>query len=236
MKRLENGLIDGLNYIRDGKTNKIDWLKMIPPEYLYINNDKKAQIEKRLGKPFDQITVADAIDTELVVTLQGIRWLLDTIGYKQVKMKIDAATPDYAAATCEITFIPNDEEKFEQIYSASASAHPGNTKHWYANYLIEASSNRAMCRAVRGYARVNVVSREELGANLDSNESTVETAPVKQIKLLSDLMDKKMVKFDPHIVKKLKDANQYKEEYKSVNDLPKEVIFDLLERLKKYNP
>lgn len=229
MKRLENGLMDGLNYIRDEKTNKIDWFKMIPLEYLYINNDKKSQIEKRLSKSFGEIQITEALDTELVITLQGIRWLLDTRGYKTVKTKIEQALPDYAAATCEITFIPNEEENLEQIYSQSASAHSGNTKSWYANYLIEASANRAFCRAVRFYLRVNIVSREELGANIEEEPKSINFS--KQIKLLTDLMEKKHIKWE-HIIDKLKKEEKWKEEYTNISELPKDIIFNLIERIK----
>lgn len=236
MKRLENGLVEGINYIRDEKTGKIDWLKMIPPEYLYINQDKKNELEKRLGKSFDQIKIEDVKDTDLVITLQGIRFLLDLRGYKYARTKIDVANQDYAAATCEICFLPNEEENFEQIFTACASAHSGNTKSWYANYLVEASSNRALCRATRNYLKINIVSREELSDNNETQQSDVPAkATATQIKLLTNLMEKKHVLW-VHIREKLEKAEKWKDEYKSVADLPKSEIFDLIERLKKYNP
>jgi hypothetical protein len=152
MKRNENGLIEGIEYIYDDN-KKINWLKMIPEEYLYINQDKKSSIEKRLGKSIDDIEISEVLDTDLVITLQGIRYLLDLRGYKDCDIKLDVANPDYVAATCNIRFISN-EENFEQTFSSCASAHAGNTKSWYKNYLVEAASNRALCRAVRFYLKM----------------------------------------------------------------------------------
>ncbi len=232
MKRLENGLIDGLNYIRDEKTNKIDWFKMIPPEYLYINQDKKNQIEKRLGKTFNEIQVSEALEIELVITLQGIRWLLDTRGYKNVDIKIDAANQEYAAATCKIIFLPNEEENVEQTFTANASAHPGNTKSWYAKYLIEAASNRALCRATRNYLRVGVVSRDELG-NSNEEDNNGQSSSNPQVELLQKELDKHHITFDQFKIKLVNDKVEGAENLKSLMDLSKDKIFEYLSRIKK---
>ena len=77
MKRLENGLVEDVSCIYDETTKKINWLKMIPSDCLYINQDKKDKLEKLLNKKFEEIQINEVKDTDLVITLQGIRYLLD---------------------------------------------------------------------------------------------------------------------------------------------------------------
>lgn len=233
MKRLPNGLIENLEYKKDEAGN-IDWLKMLPEKFLYINEGKKKELEARTGKPFEEIKIADVKETDLIILLSGIRFLADLRGYKYAKTKVDIANENFSAATCEICFIPNEEQVLEQIYTASASAHPLNTKSFYSNYLVEAATNRAFCRAVRNYLNINIVSKEELGEENQESTKSVVLSPKKQIKLLTDLMEAKKVKFDPHIIKKLKDEGKWDDSYKGVGDLPKDVIFNLLERIKAY--
>lgn len=189
MKRLENGLVEGINYTRD-ENGRIEWFKLIPRKYLYINTEKKAQIEKRLGKKVDEAAESEFLDTDYVINLQGIKYLLDLRGYQSCKTRIDECNPDYAAATCEITFIPNEEDNFVQTYTACASAHLQNTKSWYAKYLVEASSNRALCRAVRQFLRINAVAQEELGG-AGGGQDDEPVNPMGPIGALKNLMLKK---------------------------------------------
>ncbi len=230
MKRLENGLIENLNYVRDEETGRINWLKMIPEKYLYINQDKMDKIKKRLNKSKEEITIADVEDTEKVITLQGIRYALDLRGYKKVSIKVDKASQDYAAATSEITFIPNEEEAFEQVFTACACAWASNTKSFYQNYLIEAASNRALCRAVRNFLKINIISNDELGG-----EEVVEESPpssIQPIDMLSKLLIQKNITF-----------NQLKEEYKDesaawkeLKDIPKPKILYIMGKIRSIKP
>lgn len=229
MKRLENGLIEGINYIYDSN-GKIDWLRMIPEEYLYINQDKKSAIEKRLGKKIDQINISEALDTELVITLQGIRYLLDLRGYKQCDIKLDVATQEYAAATCSIVFIPN-EESFEQSFTSCASAHPYNTKSFYKNYLVEAASNRALCRAVRFFLKINIVSKDELGTEKETSDETSRSQPLLEpIEILERLMMEKKTSLEDLLA-----GVQGSENWKELKDIPKQQLFALIGKIKTKN-
>lgn len=225
MKRLENGLIEGVNYIRDESTGKINWLKMIPEEYLYINEFKKEALEKRLGKTFGEIQISEVKDTEKIITLQGIRYLLDLRGYKECDIKVDACSQDYASATCRIKFIANEEENFEQIYTGNASAHAGNTKDFYKNYLVEAASNRALCRAVRFFLKINIVSKDEL-SDSENFEDEIETSSNL---LPYDMLNKKLKEMN-------KDLNwinkEFKSEWDEIKNIPKAKVFEIMGKLK----
>ena len=227
MKRLENGLVENLEYIKDEKTGRINWLKMVPMEYLYINQDRKTQLEKRLNKSFKDIKIEEVPEKDLVITLQGIRYILDLRGYKSAKSKIDIANNDYVCATCEITFIANEEENFEQVFSSSASAHPGNAKSFYRNYLVEAATNRALCRAVRNFLKIDVVSREELG-NSDIQEEPQNNTLPDIFNELTKLMIAKNVS--------LNDLNKEfgkNKIWESIDQIPKATVFTILGKLKQ---
>jgi len=231
MKRLENNLVEGVTYIYDEITKKINWLKMVPSDCLYINQERKDKLEKSLNKKFEDIQINEVKDADLILNLQGIRYLLDLRGYKYCKIKVDVANPEYAAATCEICFIPNEEENFEQVYTACASAHFGNTRIWYKNYLIEAASNRSLCRTVRNYLKIGVVSSEEISGN---NED--ETAPnnsISPLVIFESLLKDKGISFE-RVLDRLKKENYTEiDKIKQISDIPKSKMLDLIEKLKK---
>lgn len=187
--------------------------------------------------------MSEALDTELIIKLSGIQWLLTVRGYEYSKITLNNSSRDFASATCEIKFIPNEEDKIGQIFCGSASAHDGNTKSWYREYLTEAASNRAICRATRFYLGISTVTSEELGAIVEEDVAPKNSFNKdKQIKLLSTLMEKKGILWK-HIVTKLqdedaKDTSESKEKrwsdsYKSIEDLPANIILELIERIKK---
>ncbi len=233
MKRLENGLIEGVNYIRDDKSNRIDWLRTLPHEHIYINPDKKLQLEKTLNKSFEEIKIEEVKDSDLILLLSGIRWLLDIRGYKYVKMTVNSANLEFAAVTCEICFLPLEGEK-EQIFTACASAHYNNTSNFAKQYLLEISSNRAMARCCRNALGITSISREELGASIQEPVQEKQTilSHSTQVKLLSELMDSKKVTWK-HLVERMKMDNCYKEEWTSIEKMPSDIIFSYIERLKR---
>lgn len=229
MKRIENGLIEGLEYQYDEVSGRINWFKMIPEEYLYLNQDKKASLEKRLGKPFSEISISEVRDTDLVITLQGIRWLLDVRGYEDLNIKLDVANENYAAATCHIRFLPNKEEVVSQTYTSCACAHFGNTKSFYKNYLVEAASNRAMCRAVRGFLKINVVSKEELSDNPLETQEDNKKVSFDPKNILSDIMKSKNLS----LAQLNTEFNTSEAKWSSVNDIPKLVVFKIIGKFKQ---
>jgi len=221
-------------YVYD-ENGKINWFKMIPLEYLYLNESKKASIEKRLKKPFNEVAKEEALETELIINLAGIRFLLETVGFRYSRITPNVCSSDYAAATCEICFNAGEHNNYrEQIYTQCASAHVGNTKSWYKDYLVEAAANRAFCRAVRFYFNLSCVSMDELGSNNNAEEQNF--APQDnsaQINLLQKELDKRKITWPQFQSKLVKDKVEGAENMKSISELPKDKIFEYLERLKK---
>lgn len=232
MKRLENNLIEGIEYKYD-KYGKIDWRKLIPVEYLYVNSQNKDRIEKKYGKPYNEIKVEDAEDKDLVITLGGIRYLLDLVGYTTIHSDIHVANTEYAAVTCSINFLGNPDTNGQQVhYSANACAHHNNTENFAKLYLVEMASNRALCRAVRGFCNINIVSREEIqGAGNNNQESELKPQENNNVLLnkLQELMKLKNKTFED--VRKKFCPND--DNIKELKDIPPDKMLSAIELLKK---
>ena len=229
MKRLPSGLVDGVTYIRD-ENGQINWFKMIPAKFLYINQEKRAAIEKRLGKKIEEADATEMLDTDYVINAQGIRHILDLRGYKSSKVTISNCSPEYAAASCEITFLPLEDEP-EQVFSAAASAHTQNTKSWYQKYLVEASSNRAQARAVRFFLKINCVAQEELGGAGGNSEDS-EPAPnmMSPANTLKQQMGKAGKSF-ADVIKILKDGGFDTDKVTSIANIPPNQVWHILGKL-----
>lgn len=237
IERNEDGLINGLEYIFD-INGKIDWKAMTPKGYLYLNPDKgkRDRIEKEYGKPYEQIDpIKDNVkDSDLIIKLAGLRALLQIRGFNYIKLLPIESRVDYASVNCEISFIPSFESELRTIICQdNACAHEWNTNNFAKNYLLEIASNRALCRCIRNYLNLAIVSSEELGGT--TNEQEQPKAAInseKQIKMLNTIMIAKNVKWK-NIEVKLKEENRWKDEYTCIDSLPKDLIFEFIERLKK---
>ena len=231
-----NGLIEGVSY-EYSPSGGIEWKAMVPKEFLYVNPDMKRRdkIEKEYGKSYDQIDpIADKVkDADLVILLNGLRHLLHLRGHNYVMLTPTQSTIEYASVNCEISFTPSFESEGRTIiHQDNACAHQGNTNNFAQNYLVEIASNRAFCRCVRAFLKINIVSREELGASIEQEAPKSVMAPAKQIKMLEDIMLAKGVIWKT-ISDKLKSENRFSEAYKSIHDLPKDLVFEFIERIKK---
>lgn len=236
-----NGLINELNYTFTDE-GLIDWRALIPQKYLYLNNGIKAKtkLEKKYNKNFNEIDiVADKVaDTDLIINLQGLRYLSRIRGLSDVREVVSVACETYASVTSVITYLPNVEsEMIAVVNSASASATLNNTTDFYQKYLVEAASNRAFARNIRGLLGISIVSREELGKDGEEDEGQKASGKsdefIKQKRqILKDLLPVKKFTFE-HLITKMKKEGTYKEEYKKIEDLPPNLVFDFLDRLKK---
>lgn len=222
IERDELGLVRGLNYIFD-ESGKVIWRKLIKNEFLVPNKDKTEATD-----------VSQIEDKDLLILLGGIKELADIRGYKSVSYKVISASQDYCCVVCKILWQPNYETEFQEIeFESIADASFNNTESFAKLYLASIAENRAFVRCVRNFLRINIVGKDEVGVTKNNKKILNED---KQVSLLEKLMEKKKIQFIPHIQEKLQKENKWKEEYKSIKDLPKDIIFELLDRIKKYNP
>lgn len=258
--RDNNGYIIGLDY-KYTDEGTIDWRAMIPSKYLYLNNDPKnrARLEKKYGKPYAEIDIIkdNVADTDLIITLAGLRALLRIHGFKEINEVIKESNQYYASVTCNVLFSANRDNEFRDTYwSSSASATLENTTSFYQKYLVEAASNRAFARCLRSYLNIAIVSREEMGSteenpdNITSEIKSVATDPLSILKNKVSDLNWSFADFHQKII----DANNKNielneegkpgrkrkvienvETWKSYDDIPKDLLFSLTDRVNKYS-
>ncbi len=230
------GLLDNIDYSFN-EDSTINWRRMIPPEFLYVNPDPKRRekLEAKYKKPYSEIRPIDdnVEDGDLIQLLGAAKYLLKTYGYDSIHYTVVEANQDYAAVNCQIDFIGNYLTQNRPIsYEDCACAHGGNTNDFGTRYLIEMATNRSFVRCIRNFLGIGIISKEEISGNVEPEQPKSTMAPARQIKMLDDIMADKGVTW-PHLVEKLKKENLFKDEYLSTKDLPKDVVFQFVERIKK---
>lgn len=224
-KRNEYGLIadESIRYFykEDGK---IDWRKMIKPEFLVPHK----QVFARQNKPVPD-SIEGLADNELLILLGGIKDLARLRGYTDVRPTVTSPSSDCVLATCVITWIPNYEENMiVQSFGDGADATPFNCNGFGKNYLTTIACNRAFVRAVRNYLGVNIVSQEEIGGNTQA-ESTEGLSS----NLLGETMTKFGVTFEKIKAKLIEENVQDADKFNTIDDIPRYKQFELIERIKK---
>lgn len=238
IKRNEDGLIEGVEYVFD-ENGVVDWRKMIPLEYLYINPQnikdakRRAEFEKKYNKPADAVTVEEANDTDLVISLAGIKFLAGLRGYRTVSFNPHSCSENYAAVKCSIEWRANFETEGEDFvcFESTASATPNNTNGFGQKFLLEMAENRAFGRAVRNFLRIYIVSQAEVSSSTASLEE--EPQHVTPESNLKKAMNQKGVTFE--IIKKKLIDEKYPnaESFNSISDFPKKLMFELTGRINK---
>lgn len=217
---LENASIKYI-YNDDGTIN---WRKMVKTEYLVPNRQKTQETD-----------VSKLEDKDLLILLGGIKELAQIRGYTTVEYKVVAATENYFATSCRITWIPNYETNGKEIvFESLADATTNNTKSFARFFLAAIAENRAFVRCVRNFLKINIVSQEELGDAklLDEAVSTQEN-PTSPHALLEKVMKDKGITFETLKKKLIKEKIDNAENINAVTDIPKSKIFELIERIKK---
>jgi hypothetical protein len=241
IERDKNGLIKGIDY-KFTDDGLIDWRRMIPVKYLYLDNDPKsaARIEKKYGKPISLIDIEkdNIADSHLRILLGGLKYLARIRGYESVSLPIIQANDGFAAVNCKINFIGNFETEGKSIlFEDNACAHLNNTTNFAKQYLVEMASNRAFCRCVRSFLNINIVSKEEIQGGSLNQDNDLEVENDQPVILFESLMKKKNITFKQLktkiVAEKMFDGV---DSISSVKDIPKDKLFQLIPRLEKFNP
>ena len=223
-KRNQYGLLEDKNtkyeFNDDGTVN---WRKMIKPEFLVANRDRTSETD-----------ISKLEDNELIILLGGLKDLANIRGYHSVTYKIHESSPEYVCASCSIVWIGNYEtEKSESVlFEAIADAGLKNTEGFSQMYLAAIAENRAFCRAVRNFLRINIVAKEECKNVKISKPSPNVNAASPDI-FLSTLMKEKNIDFSAIKSKMVKEAVKGAGEWDSVKDIPRLKMFELIERMQK---
>ena len=224
-ERDEMGMLSGVNYVLDD-SGQIDWRKMVKPEFLVPNRDKTKDTN-----------VEDLQDKDLIILLGGLKDLAQIRGYTKVSYSVFTAAEHYVCVSCTINWLPNFEtENREVSFQSLASTSLNNTKDFGKLYLAEMAENRAFCRCVRNFLRINIVSAEELSNSPSSNPFTnggaATSSSNEPSQILADAMKQKGVAFDSLKKKLIAEGYPDADSLNSVNDINKTKIFELISRIK----
>jgi len=211
-----------INYIFN-EDGQINWRAMVKPQYLVPNRQKTQETD-----------VTKLEDKDLLILLGGIKELAQIRGYTDVSYKVVAASENYFATSCKITWVPNYETQDKIVtFEALADASLQNTKSFARFFLAAIAENRAFVRCVRNFLKINIVSQEELGDAKLIEESSANENPTSPHSLLEKVMKDKSITLDNLKTKLVKEKFENAENINSINDIPKTKIFELIERLKK---
>ena len=230
-QRNEYGLICNrdIKYIYN-PDGTIDWRKMVNPKFLVANK----QIFERKGKSVPP-SIEGLDDRELLILLGGIKELAQIRGYSKVKHVVTAPNSNYVVSVCHITFLPNFETENKEItFSAIGDAGEANTTSFTRNYLGPIAENRAFVRCVRNFLKINIVSQEEVGGSIVSEDQNIKLST----SVLQETMDKHGITFallkDKLVSEKYVDpSGKAAQDYANVNDIPSDKQFELVSRIKK---
>lgn len=226
IQRNQYGLLenDSINYIFNDD-GSINWRAMVKTQYLVPNRQKTQETD-----------VSKLEDKDLLILLGGIKELAQIRGYSKVEYKVVAATENYFATSCRITWEPNYETGGKEIvFESLADATLNNTKSFARFFLAAIAENRAFVRCVRNFLKINIVGQEELGDAKLLEDSAPQENPTSPQALLAKVMKDKNISFDQLKKKLIKEKFENAENLNSILDIPKSKIFELIERIKAKN-
>lgn len=206
------------HFNEDGTVN---WRKMIKTEFLVANRDRT-----------DETDISKLEDNELIILLGGLKDLANIRGYQSVTYDIHEASPEYVCASCTITWIGNYETGQGEpvVFESVADAGIKNTEGFGQMYLAAIAENRAFCRAVRNFLRINIVAKEEIKNVKISKPNPTKNSASPHI-FLTNLMEEKKVNFASIRDKMVKEAVKGADGWGSVKDIPRIKMFEIIERM-----
>ena len=208
------------HFNEDGTVN---WRKMIKAEFLVANRDRT-----------DETDITKLEDNELIILLGGLKDLASVRGFKSVTYKIHEASPEYVCASCTISWIGNYETEQGEpvVFESVADAGIKNTESFGQMYLAAIAENRAFCRAVRNFLRINIVAKEEIKNVKISTPAPSSNAASPDL-FLKNLMKEKKITFESIKGKMVNEKVDGADAWGSIKDIPRLKMFEIIERMQK---
>ncbi len=225
-ERNSQGLLENVEYSykEDGS---IDWRKMVKNDYLVPNKQRTSESD-----------VSKLDDSKILILLAGIKELAQIRGFKSVKYTVSHADMEYVCVTCGITWIGNYETGGEEVYFESmADAGTHNTESFGQSFLATTAENRAFVRAVRNFLKINLVGNEEMGPKkIASSGTSYQNSSSNKFSAgnyLETTLRENNISFNYVKERMISDGVSGAEDWQTVNDIPKIVAFDLIEKIQK---
>ncbi len=229
-RRNKFGLLDNVKYEFD-QNGYINWRRLVRPEYLVPNSLNFTKRGEEVPTSIEGLK-----DEDLIIKLAGLKELLNVRGYENVSYVIASASLGFVSVVCKISYIPNYETAHRFVsYEAIGDASTDSVSGIFQNFLGAIAENRAFSRCIRSFLRINIVSDEEM-TNNNSKSADSGEANESQVQLLRDLLDKKKLTLDDLKEKLYNEGLKEAKEITDLKQIPKNVIFSMIDRLKKYNP
>ena len=234
IKRNEHGLLEGIKYSYQDD-GLIDWRKMVKNEHIVPNRDNTSETD-----------VTKLKDKDLIILLAGLKDVAQMRGIKSVKYDIVTASPEYVCMKCGITWSGNYETEGEDVYfEGTADAGLNNTEGFGQIYLAAIAENRAFCRAVRNFLKINIVAKEEIAPNKGKQASTTKvTTPSTMFSsqssvsmspdsFLLTILKENNITFEQVRNKLIEENNTDAKKWSSVKDIPRLTAFEIIDRIQK---
>lgn len=214
--RNEFGLLTNINY-EFKEDGTIDWLKMIPKEFLVPNREKTSE------------TNIDLLDnSKLLVLLDGFKKVAKLRGFTEVK-STSFGDPNFVSVTTSITWIPNYQDRQPVTSIGMADATLMNTASFAKDFLTTIAENRSFVRAVRNFLEIPVLGKDELGSSMSSvGNSKDEESSSKPSSALESLLAANGIKFESFKNQMIKSKIEGAENWNELSDVPSGQIFDLI--------
>ncbi len=188
--RDDRGLVKGLDY-KFKPDGKVDYRALLRPEHLAVNDrsdKRKEALLAKYGKPAKELKVSDVSDDDLLILLNGIRYIAGIRGYTAAIPDLKVSGPEYASVRTLITWLPNYETSMNAVTTGDCgNAHVGNVSAFVTPYLETIATNRAFVRTVRAFLEIPILGADEIKSGSDAQTDSA-PAPVQGNP------------FDPHVV------------------------------------
>lgn len=218
------GYYGSLNYPKN-ELGRVDWKQMLPKEYLVVNKD----YFDRLGKPHPA-DIEGLKDQELLVLLNGFKWLARVRGYTELNFPTICSSPSHCTIECRIKWIPCEDNDYQvDVSSGVGDATPENTTSFTKFYLGPMAENRAFVRCVRNYLNIPILGKEEIG-EIKKEQKPSESQDL--VEKLQNLMLEKKISFEHIKTKLISEGLSDAASYTELKQIPTVKIFDLITRLK----
>ena len=177
----EHGLRNGVNYIFKDN-GYVDWRAMIDRKHLFPN--EKWFVDNK--KPVPE-TAEGLSDEQCIISLAGFKELLSLRGYIEQRFDVVSSVDHAVTVKCHINFTPNYETNMlacsrEEV----ATADIFNVNESFKPYMHTIAANRALCRTVRNFLNINIVSKEEIGDNsaIETSSSASDISKITPLSLI----------------------------------------------------
>jgi len=219
-QRDEKGLLEDLEY--SFKPNgRVDWRKMISPEYIVPNRERTQETD-----------ISKIEDKDLLLLLQGFKEVAQIRGYSSFSTTVPYASPEFVVAVTQFKWLPNFETQegsaaISIVTTGTADAHRNNTSGFGSAFLTTIAENRSFVRAVRNFLNIPILGQDEVGgsqATTNTNESTDNP--------LGELLKNNGIAWESFKNKMIKLNVEGAVDWVSVDSIPNNIIFGLMERVK----